>query len=518
MITTSSCCTNDGEGWRKQERGGGYYYHRTAALDAGSLLSMEDTTNLLAEELQSLSVSERERVYSTIHGVPDIIEETPELVRTSLSSMRYEITDGVIPKHRRKALDRAFFLKPSFATDDSFHLMFLRSERFDAKEAASKMCAYFQHKQTLFGEDKLVKRITLEDMGEKEMVHMHAGYIQTPVINQRGDHAILFMTAANEDMSDWKAVTRYQWYQMMTLAEDEDVQKRGATGVVSFHGPLGYPVSQILNWARKAGDILKDWPVREAAIHLCYDHPALDGFLRMMQQFQGKEYRLHTRTHCGSLLEAQYSLVSFGIRFPPHYFTLGEQSHAQRQTMVESYLAERRRIEQEEEQLELLDQDGTTEHPFLFPGPNDVLMGRGRSFQDWQGNLRLVQIVGTHLDRYVSSDSKSGKTAIATEIVLLIESTGKFLERTETTGWVILSDQATTRKKVSQIFRAEARKRGQGLLSTTSRTGGAGTGTSTAGAHSYSTEGGLLNWESSSSSWDLGESFEIPGFKRARFH
>ena len=47
--------------------------------------------------------------------------------------------------------------------------MFLRAERFDAPKAAIRLVNHFEGKLVLFGEDKLVKRITLDDLEEEDI-------------------------------------------------------------------------------------------------------------------------------------------------------------------------------------------------------------------------------------------------------------------------------------------------------------------------------------------------------------
>jgi hypothetical protein len=121
----------------------------------------------LAREMYELSFQERENILEEIHGVAKIQEETPEFVSDRISGLDEAILE--IPKHRRKALDRAIFLKPSIQNDERFKLLFLRTEYFDCKKAANRMNRYFQRKLYLFGEEKLVKDITLDDLEETDI-------------------------------------------------------------------------------------------------------------------------------------------------------------------------------------------------------------------------------------------------------------------------------------------------------------------------------------------------------------
>lgn len=74
-----------------------------------------------------------------------------------------------LPKQRRKAFERAVFLRPSLENDDNMLLMFLRADRYDATSAAKRLLLHFEHKLELFGDAKLPKKITLDDLDEDDM-------------------------------------------------------------------------------------------------------------------------------------------------------------------------------------------------------------------------------------------------------------------------------------------------------------------------------------------------------------
>jgi hypothetical protein len=96
----------------------------------------------LAREMNELSVNEREQVFDEIHGVAKGQEETPEFVANCLAQM--DISLSVISKAKRKALDRAIFVKPSIETDADFKLMFLRTDDYDGLKAARRMTRYLR--------------------------------------------------------------------------------------------------------------------------------------------------------------------------------------------------------------------------------------------------------------------------------------------------------------------------------------------------------------------------------------
>jgi len=106
----------------------------------------------LAQDLNALTVQQREKIYNEVHGVADIIDEKPEFVSECLTTMR-KCLESEIPPTRKKAMDRAVFLRPSIRSDDKFHLMFLRARQFDSSKAALLMTQYFENKLELFGDE-----------------------------------------------------------------------------------------------------------------------------------------------------------------------------------------------------------------------------------------------------------------------------------------------------------------------------------------------------------------------------
>ena len=94
----------------------------------------------------------------------------------------------------------------------------------------------------------------------------------------------------------------------------------------------------------------------------------------------------------------------------------------------------------------------------LYPGPLDVLLGRGHRGKGVQGNLRLAALVAEYTNRYRALEEKLEKTIITMEIVQRIKDEGgRFLQRCPT-GWKVADDQAV-RDKVISAMRVSVRQR-----------------------------------------------------------
>jgi hypothetical protein len=442
--------------------------------------------SVLVQELNSLSVQERERLYEEMHGVVDVIEETPEFVAQKLATMRGLVKE--IPSKMKKALERAIFLRPSIESDDKLHLMFLRAKKFDAHASANMMVQHFENKLALFGEDLLVKKITLECLTENEMKIIRTGSIQMLRNRESQGRVVFFMSLPLYDCSDWKAFTRYIWYQIYSAVEnDEELQKKGLVQVLSFHGPFKSSTSQILDFFHHVENFHKNWAFHVNCVHYCFDNPTLNAFLNGLTIFAGKELRLRQRRHPGSPMEAQYSLLTFGISaldfFVPDNGIMSKEH-------IEGYIEERRRIE-----ADWIAEEKSSEDPkstfALYPNKQDVLIGRGKSYREWPGTIRLTKMVSMQAQRYVDVGAKDRieKTIIAMQIISMIENDygGRFLVP-KNDGWEVAAE-SMAKEKVSGALRTEARllnKVSQAPSRPSSRGGADGYASGGSNPHPYS--------------------------------
>jgi hypothetical protein len=136
----------------------------------------------------------------------------------------------------------------------------------------------------------------------------------------------------------------------------------------------------------------------------------------------------------------------------------------------QQYLQKRRVIEAGRKQLRLepppppllsssssSSSQANQQHSKLFiesPGPNDILLGRGRPFQEFSGNQILMELVDAQRSYYQSVDDRFEKTCLTMGIVKKAkDGGGRFLQRT-TEGWEEVDD-AIARGKVSHTFRTK---------------------------------------------------------------
>jgi hypothetical protein len=138
----------------------------------------------LAKEMNDLTVDERERLFDEIHGVLKEREETPGFAETCCD--QFDNALSKLSSAKRKYLGRAFFLNPSIQKDAKFKMMFLRADNYNARRAAQRMAGFFTFKRELFGDDKLHKTITLDDLYEQQDTEFTPPFMFLPYKDQVG--------------------------------------------------------------------------------------------------------------------------------------------------------------------------------------------------------------------------------------------------------------------------------------------------------------------------------------------
>jgi hypothetical protein len=227
-------------------------------------------------------------------------------------------------------------------------------------------------------------------------------------------------------------------------------------------------------------------PNRISAAHYCYDNPLILPALSLLQLLMGKENRIRFRSHYGKLcefsptyreftptyrcgtdadtmqpslstgshIECQYELMTFGIQ--NKILPIDAQGEMIR-TKVSKFAEERKQIEGRRLQATRKKQG------VVNPTTDDVLLGRGRPFQEWVGNLRLGKLIDQHKNTYHDA-SRFEKTCTSMDIVNIIKSgNGRFLQKCkgedkdENGEWMEVDD-TVARAKVSSGFRTKSRK------------------------------------------------------------
>jgi hypothetical protein len=148
-----------------------------------------DMDKVLAQEVHTLSLQERNRVYEEVHGVAEHLEEDPESVAQRLFEFDWHLSTI----RNKPAYDFALQQSPEYVNDRKFRLMFLRSTEFDGNKAAQKFVSHFDFKMELFGREKLAHNITLGDLNENDLMYLRSGGIQILPATDRIGRPIFFV-------------------------------------------------------------------------------------------------------------------------------------------------------------------------------------------------------------------------------------------------------------------------------------------------------------------------------------
>jgi hypothetical protein len=89
----------------------------------------------------------------------------------------------------------------------------------------------------------------------------------------------------------------------------------------------------------------------------------------------------------------------------------------------------------------------------ILPKPQDVLLGRGRPFQEFPGNMALNDALDNHREAYKQATSRRGKTNLSQKILQDIQRKGgHFLKQQGGDHWVVVTD-LVAREKIAHGFR-----------------------------------------------------------------
>jgi hypothetical protein len=154
-----------------------------ASADVGS----KDLESLLVQELNEMSLQERTLVYEEIHGVDDIVDETPEIVAECLQAFNEELRNI----QHKPAYDLAERMNVAYVSDCTLRLSFLRADYFNAKKAARPFVRFMFGKLEFFGPSVLARPIFVSHLDDDDMVCLKAGMFQLLPVQDRKGRAIL---------------------------------------------------------------------------------------------------------------------------------------------------------------------------------------------------------------------------------------------------------------------------------------------------------------------------------------
>mmetsp|Transcript_44021 Transcript_44021/g.106748 ORF Transcript_44021/g.106748 Transcript_44021/m.106748 type:complete len:427 (+) Transcript_44021:249-1529(+) len=293
---------------------------------------------------------------------------------------------------------------PEYVHDRKFLVKFLRAEKYDATKVASRIAAYFDEKQNLFGRDKLTKEIELSDLDEHDMESLRLGFLQVLAEPDHANRKVLFYyKALTNCYKERENILKTFWYLTNVLSRDEDVQRFGIVNVVYNNG--GFPENGMdYEKSRRLARLFKAIPVRFSSFLVCIDEgpwlTVVDTFSIIVDKF----IRIRLRAILGSRQECFYQLMTLGI--PVYTMPVNERNQVlvgvhllwiedQRRTEMlarEQRWLERQQRQQQQQQQQQHLQDETSSQALIARGSSSY----EREIMQPNAMMDLLQATSSH--------------------------------------------------------------------------------------------------------------------------
>lgn len=262
-------------------------------------------------------------------------------------------------------------------------------------------------------------------------------------------------------------VTYYIFYNL--LVSLPEVQTKGLSGVYYDTAKPGEKFIQLgFNAQMTILAVTASIPFRHSSMHMCLKgkgnlvlNNAVIGI--MMNAFP-RYARVRTRLHYGSDTELRYQLQSHGISLetcPVDW--RGEARPEVLNLWYEDHLAQIESIDHSENE-EINDASSGSESTgnSIFSTttatrtptvrPTDVLLGRGKGYQNHPGNIQFRECLQDYCDNYDEAH-RHKRRRIARDVAQILTETGvRFLKLNGNMEW-IESDHVTVEDKITQLFR-----------------------------------------------------------------
>ncbi|KAL3910325.1 MAG: hypothetical protein SGILL_007735, partial [Bacillariaceae sp.] len=297
----------------------------------------------------------------------------------------------------------------------------------------------------IFGTEKLVKNITIDDLTPADQAAFQKGYLQRSQQRDRSDRPIVTFFPNLEDYDSLDQLGRIMFYFGMFALAEKEAETRGAVMLVYALGKVDlakFVRKRNIQVLQRMDDAL---PHKSASFHFCFNDKLFHSAWRYVFDFgSDPEKRARCRCHVGTHQEVLYELMTFGI--PHDAVPISEDGKIKTKLLLE--LLDMKQVI--EERTSSMSAEVARTY-VLFPSRKDVLFGKGRRLQSHPGNISLKHRVDDMLSSYESLN-KQGKTDLADTVVDTLKAKGgRFLSQ-DNGVWMETTDEIA-RSKVAQMFR-----------------------------------------------------------------
>lgn len=279
------------------------------------------TTGVVEQEFGNLSFAEKEKVLHDVRGTDNIVKEAPELIAEKLQDIRKELS--LLPFEKKTAYTQALIqevkMETNYCRGDTFLLMFLRADLFDASKAALRVIEFFKIKIELFGLSKVHRAIVQADLNKDDKEALFAGFHNYCCGKDNGGRKIICIRKQrlrNKGLISKDRLINIQramfYHCMAMLEQSEDIQKKGVV-VINWTVGSSPPWNEYLTLSSNSKMMLNSIPTRIVAFHQCYNDMKELLFSTTCLLFVPKKIIVRFNRHFGSAEDCFERLASFGI-------------------------------------------------------------------------------------------------------------------------------------------------------------------------------------------------------------
>ncbi|KAL3911719.1 MAG: hypothetical protein SGILL_007171 [Bacillariaceae sp.] len=420
------------------------------------------------KELDPFEKLEAEQDITGSNVMADVAPQT--LAQAGVAALDRELFQRQHSRHspqNPEALILATVASSQMFRDEAFRLMFARADRLHPEKAASRMSAFFSLGLELYGQQALVRPVRPSDFETADEEALKNGWIQISMTRDRAGRRIVVM----DDLGPETLSIRNK-----CAAADLDTQTKGVQLVIQIFNPDKSPFLSDPASREQIRRLLACSPVRFSCVHFCFPTlpsegdpdskmpaAAKDGeraeattsnsdtlnistITKAAASLLGKDERIRTKFHTGSIIECHEQLGEYG--FSPDVIPMTSTG----------------RVKLKEHEKWIMIQVGKARakqhgQPFSIvecPTKQHILLVKGRHIARHEGNMRLRSILQDRYDERNTS-SRARKIAITAEVMdALLEEGYTFLVKNHGDFWVT-PPRKTVLEKLAIAFRTVPR-------------------------------------------------------------
>ena len=160
---------------------------------------VRDIGQALAAEMEGMSLNEQQQTMRDVLGTGGSSAEDPVIVDKALKELDTYIVDKLgasrcnrtPTSNERTALELALEQSSAYVRSAAFCKLILRASNWDYGVSKKSVETFFEYKRQLFGNDRLCRTITLQDLDDADLVALQSGYVQLLPERDRAGRSVI---------------------------------------------------------------------------------------------------------------------------------------------------------------------------------------------------------------------------------------------------------------------------------------------------------------------------------------